>query len=111
MFHQHHSLNIHTHTHRSSAAWPDTSDKEGITYSQANINPHNTEEITNKLDGADRDDVYSLNGHCAPLCAMQEATRRMMYRGAGESNEGSEMQLSGPHFKKAGGRVKEQEDG
>lgn len=70
VFHQHHSLNMRTQRKRSSAAQTDASDKGDITYSEADINLDNTEELVNQLDAAERDDLYSLNGHCAPPCTV-----------------------------------------
>lgn len=41
------------HTQRGITAQPYVSDKGDITYSRATINLENTEEITNKRDGAE----------------------------------------------------------
>lgn len=68
VLHQLHSLNIHT-----IRAQPQASDKADITYSQSNINLHNTKQTTNRQDGAEGDNRPSLNGHPAPLWAALEA--------------------------------------
>lgn len=48
------------HTQRGITAQPYVSDKGDITYSRATINLENTEEITNKRDGAEWDIANSL---------------------------------------------------
>lgn len=72
---------MRTRRKRSSTAQTDASDKGDITYSEADINLDNTEELVNQLAAAERDDLYSLNGHCAPRCTMVWGRPVMMYEG------------------------------
>lgn len=98
MFHQHHLLNLHT---QSGALQLDqkASDKDDTSLSQANIKLNTTKEKTNKLDWAERGNMYLLNSTVHYAKCWKHGTP-MTYQGAEESNDRVEMHLCWLHFKK-----------